>query len=315
MKHLFLLFFLSPLISVAHPGIGIVKDSKGNIYYTDLEQVWKITNGKKVVIVPHVHTHELYIDKNDQLYGEGGYYDNNAEKFYHFLWVYRGNGKIDTIIGMKQAYVEHDFSLARDKEGTEYYIKDIIANKDTTHIYKRPSGGNETVFATGNFSGVKWLHPQEDGSVLYIRDNKLYKVDENGNINLIKQGIASARPTFRLSLDNPNTWGIWKDGSNNIYVAAFSDQRVKKIDVNGNMADIYISKGDWAPLHGVFDNDNQLWVLETSDKNEIRVTKAGGDIDVKTSAGSRRWMYLIGAGVFASFVLIYIIQRRRKINR
>lgn len=26
----------------AHPGIGIVMDSKGNVFYTDLKQVWKI---------------------------------------------------------------------------------------------------------------------------------------------------------------------------------------------------------------------------------------------------------------------------------
>ena len=50
---------------------------------------------------------------------------------------------------------------------------------------------------------------------------------------------------------------------------------MKKIDVNGNMTNIYKSKGNWAPLHGVFDNDNRLWVLESSDKNDIRVTLAG----------------------------------------
>ena len=111
---------LSPAITKAHPGIGIVKDSKGNIYYTDLRHVWKISNGVKSVIVPDVHTHELHIDKNDDLFGEGGYYDDKADKFYHYLWVYHQNGKIDTVIGMKQAYVEQDFSLTRDKNGNEY---------------------------------------------------------------------------------------------------------------------------------------------------------------------------------------------------
>ena len=75
MKKLLLIIILLPFIGQAHPGIGIVKDSKGSIYYTDLKQVWKITNGNKTVVVPNVHTHELYVDKNDDLYGEGGYYD------------------------------------------------------------------------------------------------------------------------------------------------------------------------------------------------------------------------------------------------
>ena len=42
--------FLISLKIVAHPGIGIVKDSKGNIYYTDLKQVWKISSdGSKLL--------------------------------------------------------------------------------------------------------------------------------------------------------------------------------------------------------------------------------------------------------------------------
>ncbi len=77
---LFILFLL-PSIGLAHPGVGIVKDSKGNIYYTDLKQVWKIANGKKTVVVPNVHTHELYFDKNDNFYGEGGYYDARLKNF------------------------------------------------------------------------------------------------------------------------------------------------------------------------------------------------------------------------------------------
>ena len=55
----------------AHPGVGIVNDSKGNIYYTDLKHIWKIdTLGRKSIAVPHVHSHELYMDEHDNLYGE-----------------------------------------------------------------------------------------------------------------------------------------------------------------------------------------------------------------------------------------------------
>ena len=48
------LFLISFTIS-AHPGIGIVKDSKGNIYYTDLKQVWRISSeGSKTAMLNHV---------------------------------------------------------------------------------------------------------------------------------------------------------------------------------------------------------------------------------------------------------------------
>jgi hypothetical protein len=266
-------FIAFTFIGQPHPGVGIVKDSKGNIYYTDLKQVWKITNGNKTVVVPNVHTHELYVDKNDNLYGEGGYYDDQAVKFYHYLWVYRPNGQIDTVVGMKEAYVHQDFSLARDKNGNEYYIKRfLVPHTDTTHIYRKSPEEIETIFASGNFKRVNWLHPQDDGNLLYVANNAIYKVDSLGHIRLVKEPISNSRPSFKFSGDNITIWGVWQDNAKNIYAAVFSDQTVKKIDTNGNMTDIYKSSGNWTPLSGVFDNDNNLWVLESSDKNDVRVT-------------------------------------------
>jgi len=276
MTKLFFLLLLLPLVGRAHPGVGIVKDSKGNIYFTDLKQVFKITNGNKTVVVPNVHTHQLYVDKNDNLYGEGGYYDDKAVKFYHYLWVYKPNGKIDTVIGMKEAYVNQDFSLARDKNGNEYYIKRfLVPHTDTNHIYRKSSGGKETILASGNFKSVNWLHPQDDGNLLYVSNNAIYRVDSLGNIKLVKEHIGNTKPSFKFSGNNILIWGVWQDNTKNIYAAVFSDQTVKKIDTNGNMTDIYKSNGNWAPLHGIFDNDNKLWVLESSDKNDVRVMLAG----------------------------------------
>ncbi|MEO7265593.1 MAG: hypothetical protein ABIW38_11800 [Ferruginibacter sp.] len=268
-----LFIFLIPLFAYAHPGVGIVKDSKGNIFFTDLHQVWKIHNGKKTVVVPNVHTHELYIDKYDNLFGEGGYYDDKAIKFYHYLWVLRPNGRVDTVIGMKEAYVRQDFSLARDKDGNEYYIKRfLVPHIDTNHIYKKTPNGKETVLATGNFKKVNWLHPQDDGSILYAAKNIIFRVDSLGNIRLVTDQIRNSKSLN--SKDDILIWGIWQDSSKNIYAAVFSDKTIKKIDHSGNITTIYTSKENWSPLHGAFDNKNKLWVLEGSDNNEARVISA-----------------------------------------
>ncbi len=259
MKKLFGIIILLPFLGWAHPGVGIVKDSKGNIYYTDLKQVWKITNGIKNILVPNVHTHELYVDNNDNLYGAGGYYDDKANKFYHYLWVCRPDGQIDTVIGMKEEYVHQDFSLARDKKGNEYYLKRFLApHTDTNHIYRKSPDEKETIFASGNFKSVNWLHPQDDGSLLYVSNNAIYRVDNMGNIRLVKEHIGNTKPSFKFSGNSIMIWGVWQDKRKNIYAAVFSDQTVKKIDTNGNRSDIYKSKGNWAPLHGVFDNDNKM---------------------------------------------------------
>jgi hypothetical protein len=313
LKNSLSILLLLPFLSQAHPGIGIVKDSKGNIYYTDLQQVWKISNGKKTVAVPNVHTHELYIDAKDNLYGENETYNASNEKFYHYLWVRRANGKMDTVIGMKEDYIVVDFSLARDKQGNEYYTKQFARQGDTTHIYKKTLDGRETIFATGNFKGVVWLHPQKDGSLLYVSNNNLYRVDAAGTIQLLKNGIANAKPSFPFSKDNPTVWGVWQDRDKNIYAAAFSDQAVKRIDANGKMTVVYQSTGKWTPLHGVFDNEGHLWVLEGSDKNEVRVTKvekkkpeAGGKSDTNSL------VYFIPGGVVVAGLTAYWWRSRSK---
>ncbi|HSB94741.1 MAG TPA: hypothetical protein VLC28_16570, partial [Flavitalea sp.] len=237
----------------AHPGIGIVKDSKDNIYYTDLLQVWKITNGTKSVIVPNVHTHELYVDKDDNLFGEGLYYEARANKFYHYLWVYHPNGTIDTVVGIKQAYVDQDFSLTRDNNGNEYYVKKYGISIDTTHLYRRSVAGKETIVGTGNFAQVKWFHVLNNRDILYVQDNSILRIDSTGKTSLIKAGIGNKKLSFGFP-GIITTWGLWTDNEQNIYAAVFSDQAVKKIDPNGSMTIVYESTGNWTPIHGIFDN-------------------------------------------------------------
>src|SRR5262245_59205077 len=74
--------------ALAHPGVGIVINSKGTVFYTDLVQVWRIaTDGNRSVAVPNVHTHELYIDAHDNLYGEHLWYEGpSTNRWGHRVW-------------------------------------------------------------------------------------------------------------------------------------------------------------------------------------------------------------------------------------
>jgi hypothetical protein len=75
------LLLLSVVTAAAHPGIGIVQDRRGNVFITDTKQVWKIApEGRISVAVPGVHTHELCLDSNDDLYGEDLWYEGDATR-------------------------------------------------------------------------------------------------------------------------------------------------------------------------------------------------------------------------------------------
>jgi hypothetical protein len=297
-----LFVMLLPLFALAHPGIAIVKDSKGNIYYSDLQQVWKLKDGKKVIAVPNVHTHELYIDSNDNLYGQHEF-NSNDTTFYHYLWQLGPDGKLDTVVNTQLAYQQVDFSLARDKEGNEYYTKQFLKRRDTVNIYKKTPDGRETIFVKGNFKGVTWLHPQDDGSLLFVQHNTVYRADKNGTVQTVAQNIASSQPSFHFSGNSKTVWGLWEDVAHNIYVAVFSDQAVKKISPDGRVTDYYKSVGDWAPLQGVFDDEGRLWLMESSNKNEIRVVLASQTQTAKAQnnifASPYVWLLLLVTGALA----------------
>lgn len=115
--------FLISLFCIAHPGIGIVKDKKGNIYYTDLAKVWKIDlDGNKTIVVSGVHTHELYIDENDNLYGEHLWYNGESQNTWgHYVWCLKNNGKL-----IKANATEgflNNYSFARDSSGNMYWVE------------------------------------------------------------------------------------------------------------------------------------------------------------------------------------------------
>jgi hypothetical protein len=308
MKFFVLSIFLLPFVALAHPGIGIVKDSKGHIYYTDLEQVWKMVNGKRTVAVPKVHTHELYMDSKDQLWGQHERYDPSRETFHHYLWVLRPGGMLDTVVGEREAYINIDFSLARDREGNEYYTKQFLKKRDSNHIYRKTPNGKETIFAKGIFNHVKWLHPQADGSLLFHQQNAIYRADKYGHIHIIANQVASSKPSFAFSGNTPAIWGLWEDADANVYAAVFSDQAVRKIAKDGTISTVHTSPEHWTPLQGVFDNEGQLWVMEASDRNAVRVVRASS---TAANHGNKALIILLVSGGFLLLIGSYLFIRKK----
>src|SRR5436190_23089468 len=107
----------------AHPGVGIVQDSRGNIYYTDLKQVWKLAEGgKKSVAVPNVHTHELCLDNDDNLLGEHLWYEGDAtKKWGHRVWRLTKEGALSDLIPAREGFL-NDYSFVRDRPGNMYWV-------------------------------------------------------------------------------------------------------------------------------------------------------------------------------------------------
>jgi hypothetical protein len=123
----------------AHPGIGVVLDSKGNAYYTDLKQVWRISaGGGKSVAVANVHTHELWIDSLDNLYGEHLWYEGDATGTWrHRVWKRSPGGAVSDVIPSREGFRDDfdDFHFVRDRAGRFFWLE------GDSLIRARPPGG------------------------------------------------------------------------------------------------------------------------------------------------------------------------------
>jgi hypothetical protein len=263
----FLLFCLSLAafsLAFSHPGIGIVKDSRGNIYYTDLKQIWKIsTQGVKTVVVRGVHSHEIAIDANDNLYGEHLWYNGEAlDTWGHYAWRLGSNGRLDTLIGPREGFLD-DYSFRRDAAGNMYWIQQW----KTARFKKRTIDGQVIVMAEKDLDKIGWMHVTAKGKIYFTDRKDLYQLDQQGNIRELAK-----KPAGKSSSPG-SLWGIWTDDSNNIYVADMDSKKVIRIEESGKQTTVLKTSGAWFPLSGVFGNDGSLWLMEGNYANEVRVRR------------------------------------------
>jgi hypothetical protein len=312
MKSLFLvLFVISTTALLAHPGIGIVKDKKGFIYYTDLQNIYKLdpSTNKRTITVPNVHSHELYIDENDNLYGEHLWYaDEATNRFDHYLWKLNANGKLDTLTGVSDAYAPgFDFSIVRDKNGNQYRVQALT----TDHILKKTKDGTVEIIASGTFKDISWLQPADDGTVYFSKENAIFKITAKDSVVKIADHIASVN-------QHAGIYRIWhKEIAGPLYVAVAPDRVIKKINADGTTEIFYTEKeSDWMPTGGLFDKGGKLWLLECNKNNDVRVIQAGSQMQTATMQSSiSKYRYWLMGILFTGIIVFLFLSRRKEKNR
>jgi hypothetical protein len=268
------LFLISFSVS-AHPGIGIVKDSKGNIYYTDLAKVWKISSdGSKTIVVNVVHTHELYIDEHDNLYGEHLWYNGESKDTWgHYVWCLKNNGEL-----VKPEGFLSNYSFARDSMGNMYWVERFA----TSRIMKKTKSGEIIKLTEGKFGFIGWLTCTKNGSLYFTENNKLHRLSADGKsgsyrMETLANNIGSKSTGFSTMGRNYDSYGIWTDSAENVYLAMIDSKKVIRIGADGNAQTILTSHSLWTVCSGVFDNNGNMWVLENSMSNGVRARKITKD--------------------------------------
>ena len=258
----------------AHPGIGIVEDSKGNIFYTDLTQVWKIgVDGKKKVVVPNVHTHELFMDGNDNLFGEHLWYNGEQKNTWaYYVWQFSSDGKFEKIIPDTEGF-RTEYSFARDHLGRMYSAD---RSNPCQKVSRQNTDHSVTIVGDACFKNIRWMKSTDDGEVYVVDFQDIKKINQQGKVQLIASQIADKKMT-EFNVENQNSvFGVWDDKEGNIYAAVYKNREVKKFTLHGKEV-IIKTNFPWSPSGGLVDARGSLWLLENTITNAVRVEKIGVD--------------------------------------
>jgi len=269
MRYGFLIALFLALPAFAHPPVSVVFDSRGNVYYSDLSQVWQVTpNGARTIVVPHVHSHELYMDAQDNLYGEHLWYEGEAiDKWGYYVWRRDAGGHITKVIPNREGF-RTDYSFVRDRAGNMYFAK------ENTVIRRTPAGRNE-VLANSGFSEIRWMTVTPDGTLFFLDKHDLIRVTPDKRVTRLATNLAHVSPLRPYVMARHSVQGIWYGRAGNVYVADAANAMVRRVTPKGVVSVVSESTPPWSPCGGAIDRNGVMWVLEFSPLNQIRVRRAG----------------------------------------
>jgi hypothetical protein len=258
------LFLAVGLCALAHPPVSVVIDVRGNVYYSDLAQVWRLApNGTKQVVVPRVHAHELYLDSQGNLFGEHLWYEGEKiDKWGYYVWKRTPDGRVTLIVPRSEGFLGN-YSFARDRNGTMYFAAGPEQSR-RNEVWWRASSGRLSVMARG-FRDIRWMHATPSGTVFLVDDGDLVRI-KGGRVTRLA-------PKLGRRGDRHALMGIWSDPAENAYVADMKHREVKRISPDGSVKTIAESTFPWSPTGGAFAPNGDLWLLETSVTSSIRVRR------------------------------------------
>lgn len=272
---LLFLFLFATIITTAHPGIGIVMDSKGNVFYTDLKQIWKINfNGEQSIAVHNVHSHELYLDAHDNLYGEHLWYEGEAsDKWGHFVWKLAADGTLTHVLPPAEGFLQ-DYSFVRDAHD-HMFIAD--RKEECQHLIQKNPDHTITRLGHACFDDIRWMTATSKGDLYLIDAFDLKKVDTKGRAYTLAENIQERKLTQFTASDSHLAMGLWTDQKENVYVAIYGGRKVKKITPDKKVSVVAETSFLWSPTGGLVAPNGDFWLLECSPVNEVRVERITTD--------------------------------------
>ncbi len=338
---LVLLSVFAPAAAEAHPANGIVADRAGNVYFSDLETIWKLDTERRLTVfragVPGRHVHELSIDEHDNVYGADVSYNQTTKGWPSNVWRMTPEGQFTYLLETTEN-PPRGWSIWRDRAGNMYSIEQNNHTKTQTLLLRRSPDGSVEIHAGGayghadgkgsmaRFGSVGGIAFGPDGT-LYLADGAfLRKVTMDGNVStlaadLTRPGSEDSQRLFGGKYGS--LAGLAVDSAGYVYLADSGNRRVLKVDKEGKVQVVLRSEPPFFPT-GAVAAGNDVFVLEVgftlpnlSSGPRIRKLGPGGEIAHLATVGAQdpgaesRPSLLTKAGTSAESTLAFLVNDDR----
>ncbi|MBA2605668.1 MAG: hypothetical protein H0U96_02225 [Acidobacteria bacterium] len=259
----------------SHPAWGIVVDRQNQIYFSDLETVYKIDAQGKLLIfragVSGRHVHDLAVDENDNIYGLDNSYEPQTQKFFRSIWKMSSKGEFTEIVPLTEN-LPIGMSIWRDFEGNTFSVEPYNNEKRESKIFKRTPQGKTTLFAGGiygyldgkkenaKFGNIVDMAFALDNSIYLMDSDTVRRIDKNGKVSTIFRPQTQQNPK-NIDSSSRKLYGLAVDPQNNVFVADFGNKQLLRINSQAQVSTVLNSETDWSPL-GVATFGDEVYVLE-----------------------------------------------------
>ena len=237
--------------AAAHEGWGIVPDSRGRIFFTDIPRniIWRLDpDGSVVAVRERTHSHALVSIADGSVYGV----HVDEREAVGSVWRIDGEGRTHTLLPPTRDLPLGLQSFLIDTDGTMYSAIGWAPAGRVSLLRRRVDGIAERV-AQG-FTAIDGMAWAPDGAIL-LTDGPFLKRVQDSDVEILGGG---ALTETRWSAD---LMGVVADGSGGAFVADFAGGRILDVGRHAGVALEYAANFPWSPT-GIGRDAQGLVVLE-----------------------------------------------------